>query len=154
MAEQWLEQWLREGVITLKQTQTWCCLARTGRAFPPPFKPHPLCTLTPTPPHPTPFRWAGLTRQLYLAVLPEGTRASVQIHHFPGETRLLATRECRVWSPELWLSLAGLESGVTDCLWRQMPGSLILIMIDGKSSQCYYVLLWHEIKDKPHSILR
>ena len=139
-----------QGVITLKQTQTWYCLARTGRAFPPPFKPHPLCTLTPTPPPSTERAWPGSF------VLPEGTRAPVQIHHFPGETRLLATRECRVWSPELWLSLAGLESGTVyeDCLWRQMPGSLILIMIDGKSSQCYYVLLWHEIKDKPHSILR
>lgn len=46
-----------QGVITLKQMQTWYCLARTGRAFPPPFKPHPLCTLTSTPPQPLPLSW-------------------------------------------------------------------------------------------------
>lgn len=151
MTEQWLEQWLREWLLWSK--------CRPGTALPGQAEPfrllpsHTLFALWP-PSHPTPFRWAGLTRQLSLAVLPEATRPPVQLHLFPGETQLLATRECWIWSPELWLSPAGLESGVTDCLWRRVPGSLILIMIDGKSSRCYSVLLWHEIKDKPRSILR
>lgn len=116
-----------QGVITLKQMQTWYCPDRQSLSAS--FQAAPSLHFDLTPPQPLPLTWPDQAAFPWL--FSPGDRPPVQLHLFPGEAWLLANRECWVWSPELWLSPTGLESGVTDC-YERMPGSLILIMIDGE----------------------
>lgn len=143
---------MSQGVIPIKATAKPDCSAGTRRAFPLTFKRRPLALEHPssgperaalpgslskqTGPSYTPFPFAwwklGFSNQRRLGQLTQWS---------------VLPREWVQGFPQLAWSLV-----LTDSLQSWMPGSLILVVVDGKSSLCYSLLFWHEIKDELHSI--